>query len=174
MARRSVGGRLRNGAELWRRLKPVASRARCGWWANGRPQTSGRKGRCRKPSADPVRQNDRSSHDDGPDTLSKAETVTVAAIEAGVPTLVEAREIIAEFHMMIRHKAIAGLTPGSSAPEPAWLRRSEAASPRMKPPSGQQLLCLGRTDRPKVRLPASSSSDGKCTAAAKSICFRPD
>ncbi len=32
----------------------------------------------------------------GRDTLSKAETVTVAAIEAGVPTLVEAREIIAD------------------------------------------------------------------------------
>jgi transposase len=35
----------------------------------------------------------------------------VAAIEAGVPTLVEAREIIAEFHMMIRNKVAAGLTP---------------------------------------------------------------
>nr|WP_187399187.1 hypothetical protein [Bradyrhizobium paxllaeri] len=41
----------------------------------------------------------------GQDTLSKAETVTVAAIEAGVPTLVEAREIIAEFHLMIRRRS---------------------------------------------------------------------
>jgi transposase len=46
----------------------------------------------------------------GRDTLAKAETVTVAAIEAGVPALVEAREIIAEFHTMIRRKAGAGLT----------------------------------------------------------------
>jgi transposase len=37
--------------------------------------------------------------------------VTVAAIEAGIPTLVEAREIIAEFHMMIRRKVVTGLTP---------------------------------------------------------------
>jgi transposase len=44
----------------------------------------------------------------GRDLLTKAETVTVAAIEAGVPTLVEAREIIAEFHLMIRRKAEAG------------------------------------------------------------------
>jgi hypothetical protein len=44
----------------------------------------------------------------GRDTLSKAETMTVAAIEAGVPVLVEARAIIAEFHTMIRYKAIAG------------------------------------------------------------------
>ena len=31
------------------------------------------------------------------------------AIEAGVPALVEARELIAEFHVMIRRKAVAGL-----------------------------------------------------------------
>jgi transposase len=55
----------------------------------------------------------------GRDTLSKAETVTVAAIEAGVPTLVEAREIIAEFHMMIRRKAVARLTP--------WIERARAS-----------------------------------------------
>ena len=55
----------------------------------------------------------------GRDTLSKAETVTVAAIEAGVPALVEAREIIAEFHLMIRRKAVAGLTP--------WIERARAS-----------------------------------------------
>ncbi|MBB4383393.1 hypothetical protein GGD61_008093 [Bradyrhizobium sp. SBR1B] len=38
----------------------------------------------------------------------------MAAIEAGVPNLVEAREIIAEFHLMIRRKAEAGLTLGST------------------------------------------------------------
>ena len=37
----------------------------------------------------------------GRDTLSKAETVTVAAIEAGVPALVEARRVIAAFQAMI-------------------------------------------------------------------------
>jgi hypothetical protein len=41
------------------------------------------------------------------DTLSKAERITVAAIEAGGPTLVEARGIIAEFHLM----SGAGLPP---------------------------------------------------------------
>jgi hypothetical protein len=44
----------------------------------------------------------------GRDLLTKAETVTVAAIEAGVPTLIEAREIIAEF----QRKTEAGLIPG--------------------------------------------------------------
>ncbi len=54
----------------------------------------------------------------GRDLLTKAETVTVAAIEAGVPTLVEAREIIAEFHLMIRRKTEAGLIP--------WIERARA------------------------------------------------
>ena len=52
----------------------------------------------------------------GRDLLTKAETVTIAAIEAGVPTLVEARDIIAEFHVMIRRKAEEGLTP--------WIERA--------------------------------------------------
>ena len=47
------------------------------------------------------------------------ETVTVAAIEAGVPTLIEAREIIAEFHLMIRRKTEAGLIP--------WIERARAS-----------------------------------------------
>jgi transposase len=45
----------------------------------------------------------------GRDLLTKAETVMVAAIEAGVPTLVEAREIIAQFHLMIWRKVESGL-----------------------------------------------------------------
>ncbi|MCS3979768.1 hypothetical protein M2191_004451 [Bradyrhizobium japonicum] len=55
----------------------------------------------------------------GRDTLSKAETVNVAAVEAGVPPLVEAREIIAEFHLMIRRKTEAGLVP--------WIERARAS-----------------------------------------------
>jgi len=45
----------------------------------------------------------------GRDTLSKSETVTIAAIEKNVPLLVEAREVIAAFHTMIRKKAGADL-----------------------------------------------------------------
>jgi transposase len=55
----------------------------------------------------------------GRDLLTKAETVTVAAIEAGVPTLVEAREIIAEFHLMIRRRTEAGLT--------LWIERARSS-----------------------------------------------
>jgi transposase len=52
----------------------------------------------------------------GRDTLSKSETVTVAAVECGVPLFVEAREIITAFHAMIRKKSHAGLDP--------WLERA--------------------------------------------------
>ena len=87
----------------------------------------------------------------GRDTLSKSETVTVAAVECDVPLLVEAREIITAFHAMIRKKSHAGLAP--------WLERATGslvasfangvtkASPRSAPPSPQR----GQTGRPKGR-----------------------
>ena len=55
----------------------------------------------------------------GRDTLSKSETVTIAAIEKNVPLLVEAREIIAAFHTMIRKKAAADLD--------CWLERARTS-----------------------------------------------
>lgn len=55
----------------------------------------------------------------GRDTLSKAETITVAAIEQGVPLLVEAREIIAAFQAMVRTKSLADLEP--------WLGRARSS-----------------------------------------------
>ncbi|MDA9424969.1 transposase [Bradyrhizobium sp. CCBAU 53380] len=55
----------------------------------------------------------------GRDLLTKAETVTIAAIEAGVPPLVDAREIIAEFHLMIRRKTETGLIP--------WIERARTS-----------------------------------------------
>jgi transposase len=45
------------------------------------------------------------------DHLSKADTVTIAAIETGVPVLVEARSLIDRFHSMIRGKTVADLDP---------------------------------------------------------------
>jgi transposase len=55
----------------------------------------------------------------GRDPLSKSETVTIAAIERGVPLLVEAREVVTAFHTMIRKKAHADLDP--------WLERACAS-----------------------------------------------
>jgi transposase len=54
----------------------------------------------------------------GREQLSRAETITVAAIENGVTVLVEAREIILEFQGIIRRKALADLD--------AWISRAQA------------------------------------------------
>ena len=43
------------------------------------------------------------------DSLSRAQTVTIAAVEAGVPALVETREIIAAVHGTIRTRAYGNL-----------------------------------------------------------------
>ncbi len=55
----------------------------------------------------------------GRDALTKAETVTVATVEGGVPLLVEAREIIAAFQVMVRKKSVADLE--------TWLERSRSS-----------------------------------------------
>lgn len=65
---------------------------------------------------------------------TKAETITVAAIEAGVPNLAEAREIIAEF----RRKAERDSAYGSSGLALVLSPRSPAASPRMRRPFALQ------------------------------------
>ena len=45
------------------------------------------------------------------DRLSKADAVTIAAIEIGVPALVEARTLVMRFHTMVRQKTEAELDP---------------------------------------------------------------
>jgi transposase len=50
------------------------------------------------------------------DDLSRAQTVTVAAIEAAAPALVEVRDIVDAFHTLIRQKKAAELD--------GWLERA--------------------------------------------------
>ena len=110
----------RNGAELWRRLTARGFRGSlrvAAEWATRRrrAEKADVENLQRIPSARTIAR----LMTIGRDTLSKAETVTVAAIEVGVPALVEAREIIAEFHTMIRRKVVAGLT--------LWIERARAS-----------------------------------------------
>jgi transposase len=109
-----------NGAELWRRLKVRGFRGSLrviSEWATRRrrAEKADAQNLRRIPSARTIAR----LMTIGRDLLTKAETVTVAAIEAGLPTLVEAREIIAEFHLMIRRKVEAGFTP--------WIERARAS-----------------------------------------------
>jgi transposase len=55
----------------------------------------------------------------GRDQLSRSQTLAVAAIENGVPLLVEARELIASFQGMIRKRAVTELG--------AWLARARSS-----------------------------------------------
>ncbi|NPD66611.1 transposase (plasmid) [Lichenicola cladoniae] len=102
----------RNGMDLWRRLKPLGfkgSKRVVGEWTTRRRQADKIDlDRLRRvPSARTVARLMTTSRD----CLSRSQTVTVATIENGVPALVEARQIIADFHAMIRKKAQKSLEP---------------------------------------------------------------
>ena len=110
----------RNGAELWRRLKPRGFRGSLrviGEWATRRrrAEKADTQNLQRIPSARTIARLMTICRD----LLTKAETVTIAAIEAGVPALVEARDIIAEFHVMIRRKVEGGFT--------SWIERARTS-----------------------------------------------
>jgi transposase len=109
----------RNGSELWRRLK------RQGFRGCARVVSEWASRRRRAEKADGTLNRTLSSRTlarlmtIGRDGLSKAESVTVAAIENGLPLLVEAREIIASFQAMVRTKSLADLEP--------WLERARSS-----------------------------------------------
>ncbi|MFG1240272.1 ISL3 family transposase [Xanthobacter autotrophicus DSM 597] len=110
----------RNGAELWRRLKRQGFRG-ClrvvtEWAARRRrAERMDNDALTRTPSARTIAR----LMTVGRDRVSKSESVTIAAIEAAVPLLVEAREIIAAFQAMIRKKIVAELEP--------WLERARSS-----------------------------------------------
>jgi hypothetical protein len=93
----------------------------------------------------------------GRDTLSKSETIIIAAIEDGVPPLIEARAVVAAFHVMIRTKAERNSTPGSNKPDPVSSHLSPTALPRTKPLFAPQSLPPGPMIRQKGRSQNSSS-----------------
>jgi transposase len=100
----------RNATDLWRRLKGQGFRGSLrviGEWATRRRRAEKVEAENlqRVPSARTVAR----MMTNGRDLLSKSETVTIAAIEAGVPLLVEARMLILNFQSMIRDKAADGL-----------------------------------------------------------------
>ena len=109
-----------NGSELWRSLKQRGFRG-ClrvvsEWSARRRrSERMDASAISRAPSARTIAR----LMTIGRDQLSKAETVTVAAIESGVEPLVEAREVVADFQAMIRRKVPAELDP--------WIERAKTS-----------------------------------------------
>ena len=105
-------GGCRKGAELWRRLRARGFRG-CtrvvSEWATRRRQAEKvtDRGLAKVPSARTIVRLMTMTRDH----LTKAESVTVAAIEAGVLSLVEARNLVERFQTMIRTKVETDLEP---------------------------------------------------------------
>jgi transposase len=90
-----------------------------------------------------------------------------------VPSLVEARELIAEFHAMIRKKVGSSLEP--------WLERAQA-SPVAAFARGVHkdftavravIVSPWSNDKPRARSPSSSSSNVRCTPEQSSTSSKP-
>jgi transposase len=102
----------RNGAGLWRRLRARGFRGSqrvVAEWAT-------RRRRAERPSEQlllkvPSARTIARLMTTARDHLSKADSITIAAIEAGVPMLVEARSLIDRFHSMIRKTVAPDLDP---------------------------------------------------------------
>jgi hypothetical protein len=95
----------RNGAELWRRLQAQGFRGSLrsvGEWTTRRRRSEAvsKQQLQRVPSARTIARLMTIRRD----CMTKADTVVIAAVEAGVPSLVEARTLIDQFHDMIRKK----------------------------------------------------------------------
>lgn len=107
----------RNGAELWRQLKQQSFRGSLrvvAEWATRRRRADKADidAISRTPSARTIAR----LMTVGRDGVSKSETVVVAAIERGAPSLVQAREVIAAFQAMVRRRLLVDLDP--------WLQRA--------------------------------------------------
>jgi transposase len=109
----------RNGALLWRQLRQQgfqrSLRVVTEWATRRRQADKTDNALTRTPAARTVAR----LLTIGRDQLSKSETVTVAAVEAGVPPLVEAREIVATFQAMVRKRLTDTLDP--------WLERAKSS-----------------------------------------------
>jgi len=102
----------RNGAELWRRLRArgfQGSLRVVGEWTTRRRRAEMASDRQlqKVPSARTIAR----LMTTGRDHLNKADAVTIAAIEAGVPALAEARRLAEDFHEMIRKQDPSRLDP---------------------------------------------------------------
>jgi transposase len=110
----------RNGAELWRRLQARGFRGSLrsvGEWTTRRRRSEAvsKQQLQRVPSARTIARLMTIERD----YMTKADAVVIAAIEAGVPSLVETRTLIDQFHDMIRKKDEAKLD--------AWLANAKTS-----------------------------------------------
>jgi transposase len=108
---------LRNGAELWRQLRLAGFggglRVVTEWATRRRRAEKAESGLGHAPAARTIVRLMTIERNN----LTKAQTMTVAAIEERLPDLVEARDVVESFHDMLRRK--------SSGDLEAWIERAE-------------------------------------------------
>ena len=109
-------GGCRNGAKLWRRLKldgfRGSQRVVSEWATRRRRAEKASDQQLQKvPSARTIARLMTTARDH----MSKADTITIAAIETGVPTLVAARTLTDRFHIMVKRRTEADLVPWIAA-----------------------------------------------------------
>lgn len=121
----------RNGTELWRRLCAAGFmgglRVVTEWTTRQRRSEQADVGLARK--APPARLLSRLMTAQRVQ-LAKADAVTVAAIETGVPALAVARDLMERFHRMLRTRDVGALPTGLQRPAAAcWLHLGRASPP---------------------------------------------
>jgi len=109
-------GGCRNAAKLWRRLKSDgfrgSQRVVSEWATRRRRAEKASDQQLQKvPSARTIARLMTTARDH----MSKADTITIAAIEAGVPTLVAARTLTDRFQIMVKQRTEADLVPWIAA-----------------------------------------------------------
>ncbi len=163
----------RNGAELWRRLRDQGFRGSLRvvteWTTRRRrAEQMQARGLQKAPSARTLARlmGMRRDH------LSKAETVTVAAVETTIPGLADARSLMEGFQVIIRTKAAADLD--------GWIERARTSliAPLARGVAKDVAAIRAAITEPwsngqtEARSPDSSWSNVRCMAAPSSTCSK--
>ncbi len=127
-----------------------ASEDRCAWSGNGQRASTRGAAQIERLQRVPSARTLARWLTTGRDRLTKAETLTVAAVEDGVPALVEAREVVGAFQTMVRAMAPDRLEGCSRVLAQASSPRSPAESVRTELRFGQRSRCDGRTARQRA------------------------
>ena len=147
----------RNASELWRRLKTKGFRGCLGivseWARRRRRAEQASDQQLQKvPSARTIARLMTTARDH----LSKADSVMIAAVEAGVAMLVEARDLTDSFHCMIRKRAPMTSNRGSPRPAKASSHLSPMVSFATALPCERRSPSHGPMGRQRARSPSSS------------------